>query len=69
MSGAINFSVATLSNGNAIATRITGTDETWRYFTDGSGFVSAPVVNDGNVYVTGLDANLHVFSAPGHAVY
>ena len=66
--GSINFAVATLANGSAEATRITGIDQTWKYDTDGYGFASAPVANNGNVYMTGLDENLHVFSTPGRPV-
>ena len=69
LSGAVNFGVATLANGTAIATRITGIDETWKYNGDGYGIDSSPVINNGNVYVTGLDDNLHVFTAPGRPVY
>lgn len=69
MCGSINFAVATLANGSAEATRITGIDQTWKYDTDGYGFASAPVANNGNVYMTGLDQNLHVFSAPGRPVF
>ncbi|MGH9081232.1 MAG: PQQ-binding-like beta-propeller repeat protein [Acidimicrobiales bacterium] len=66
--GSINFAVATLSNGSVEATRITGIDQTWKYNSDGFGFASAPVTNNGNVYLTGLDDNLHVFSASGRPV-
>ena len=69
MSGAVNFAVATMSDGTAIATRITGIDQTWKYYGDGYGFDSAPVVNNGNVYITGLDDNLHVFAVPSKPVY
>jgi outer membrane protein assembly factor BamB len=69
LSGSVNFAVATLSNGSAEATRITGIDQTWKYNTDGFGFASAPVTNNGNVYLTGLDDNLHVFSATGRPIY
>ncbi len=69
LAGAINFVVATLSNGAAFASRITGIDQTWKYNTTGTGFASSPVLNNGNVYITGLDSNLHVFSAPGRLVY
>ena len=69
MSGAVNFAVATMSNGTAIATRITGIDQTWKYYGDGYGIDSAPVVNNGNVYITGLDDNLHVFAVPSKPVY
>jgi len=69
LAGSVNFAVATLSNGSAEATRITGIDQTWKYNTDGFGFAAAPVTNNGNVYLTGLDDNLHVFSASGRPVY
>ena len=69
MSGAVNFAVATMSDGTAIATRISGIDQTWKYYGDGYGFDSAPVVNNGNVYITGLDDNLHVFAVPSKPVY
>ena len=69
MSGAVNFAVATMSDGTAIATRITGIDQTWKYYGDGYGIDSAPVVNNGNVYITGLDDNLHVFAVPSKPVY
>jgi outer membrane protein assembly factor BamB len=69
LSGAVNFLVATLANGYALATRITGIDQTWKYNGDSYGFASAPVVNNGNVYLTGLDGNMYVFSVPGRPVY
>lgn len=69
LAGAVNFAVATLANGSAFATRVTGIDETWKLNTDGYGIDSAPVINDGNVYITGLDENLRVFSIPGRPVY
>ena len=69
MAGAVSFDVATLANGTAIATRITGIDETWKYYGDGYSFDSAPVVNNGNVYLTGLDDNMLVFAVPSRPVY
>ena len=69
LAGAVNFAVATLSDGDALATRITGIDQTWKYAGDDYGFDSSPVLNNGNVYLTGLDGNMYAFTAPGHPVY
>jgi outer membrane protein assembly factor BamB len=67
--GSVNFVVATRSDGSAEASRTTGIDQTWALPSDGSAIVSSPVVNDGDVYLTGLDDNLRVFSVPGRPVY
>lgn len=67
--GWVNVVVATRSDGSAEASRTTGIDQTWALPSDGSAIVSSPVVNDGDVYLTGLDDNLRVFSVPGRPVY
>ena len=71
LSGSVTFAIATLANGAALGTRITGVDQTWKYNapTGSSGFASAPVPNNGNIYMTGLDGSLLVFSGPGQLVY
>jgi len=71
LSGSITFAIATLANGAALGTRITGVDQTWKYNapTGSAGFASAPVPNNGNIYMTGLDGSLLVFSGPGQLVY
>jgi hypothetical protein len=69
MTGADNFVMATLSNGGATGARISGDLRAFNYPSDGSGFATTPVVNNGNLYLTGLDDNLLVFSVPGNPVY
>jgi outer membrane protein assembly factor BamB len=69
IAGSPRIVVATLQDGVAIGNRIGGTETTWKDVGDGVGFTSSPVINDGAVYITGLDDNLHVFDAPGHLIY
>ena len=69
VAGSPRIVVATLQDGAAIGNRIGGTETTWKDDGDGIGFASSPVINNGAVYLTGLDDNLHVFDTPGHMVY
>ena len=71
LTGSVTFAIATLANGAAEGTRITGVDQTWKYNapTRSLGFASAPVPNNGNIYMTGLDGSLLVFSGPGRLIY
>ena len=61
--------VATLQNGQAVGNRIGGQETTWKSYGDGTASVTAPVVNNGNVFITGLDGNLYVFGTPGRLAY
>lgn len=69
LAGSPRIVVATLRNGEAVGTRIGGQETTWKYYGNGKALATAPVVNDGNVFVTGVDGNFYVFGTPGRAVY
>jgi len=69
LAGSPRVVVATLANGQAVANRLSGQETTWKYFGDGQALASAPVVNDGNVFITGVDGNLYAFGTPGRAIY
>ena len=60
---------ASLQNGEAVGNRIGGQETTWKYYGDGTPLATAPVVNNGNIFVTGLDGNLYVFGTPGRQAY
>jgi outer membrane protein assembly factor BamB len=68
MSGSLNFMVAETSNGTGLASRVSGTDQTWKW-TSSAGMTSTPTILNGVVYITGLDMALHAFTAPGRPVY
>ncbi len=69
IAGSQRIVVATLQSGVAVGNRIGGGETTWKYFGNGHGIASSPIVNNGIVYITGLDSNLRVFDAPGRPVY
>ena len=69
VAGSPRIVVATLKNGQAVGNRIGGQETTWKYYGDGTALATAPVVNNGNIFVTGLDGNLYVFGTPGRPAY
>lgn len=69
VAGSPRVTIATLKNGEAVGNRISGQETTWKYYGTHSSIVSAPVINNGTIYVTGLDQDLHVFDTPGTTVY
>ena len=69
LAGSPRIVVASLQNGEAVGNRIGGQETTWKYYGDGTPLATAPVVNNGNIFVTGLDGNLYVFGTPGRQAY
>ena len=69
LAGSPRIVVATLQNGQAVGNRIGGQETTWKSYGNGTALATAPVVNNGNIFVTGLDGNLYVFGTPGRQPY
>ena len=69
LAGSPRIVVATLQNGQAVGNRIGGQETTWKYYGNGTALTTAPVVNNGDIFVTGLDGNLYVFGTPGRPAY
>ena len=69
VAGSPRIVVATLQNGEAVGNRISGQETTWKYFGSGMALTTAPVVNNGNVFITGLDGNFYVFGTPGRPAF
>ena len=69
LAGSPRIVVATLQNGQAVGNRIGGQETTWKYYGNGTALATAPVVNNGDIFVTGLDGNLYVFGTPGRPAY
>ena len=69
LAGSPRIVVASLQNGQAVGNRIGGQETTWKYYGNGTALATAPVVNDGDIFVTGLDGNLYVFGTPGRPAY
>ena len=69
LAGSPRIVVASLQNGEAVGNRIGGQETTWTYYGDGTPLATAPVVNNGNIFVTGLDGDLYVFGTPGRQAY
>jgi outer membrane protein assembly factor BamB len=69
LAGSPRIVVATLQNGQAVGNRIGGQETTWKSYGDGTALATAPVVNNGDVFITGLDGNLYVFGTPGKPAY
>ena len=69
LAGSPRIVVATLQNGQAVGNRIGGQETTWKEYGNGTALATAPVVNNGDIFVTGLDGNLYVFGTPGRPAY
>ena len=69
LAGSPRIVVATLQNGQAVGNRIGGQETTWKNYGNGTALATAPVINNGDIFVTGLDGNLYVFGTPGRPAY
>ena len=69
LAGSPRIVIATLQNGQAVGNRIGGQETTWKSYGDGTALATAPVVNNGDVFITGLDGDLYVFGTPGNPAY
>jgi outer membrane protein assembly factor BamB len=72
LSGAVNFMVAETAAGTGVASRVTGTDQTWKWSCPNTGapcgLASSPTIVNGVVYITTLAGQLFTFTAPGRPV-
>jgi outer membrane protein assembly factor BamB len=69
LAGSPRIVVATLQNGQSVGNRIGGQETTWKNYGNGTALGTAPVINNGDIFVTGLDGNLYVFGTPGRPAY
>ena len=69
LAGSPRIVIATLQNGQAVGNRIGGQETTWKNYGNGTALATAPVVNNGDIFVTSLDGNLYVFGTPGRPAY